>query len=413
MQPNILRALSADKRILTVLAAEWLSTFGDQMLFIVVALWVRQTTGSASRAGLTFFAMAVGGAITPLVAFRIDRWRRLSVLRWTNILTAVAVASLGLAGPRHGLWLVYAVMAAYGLSGAVSGSASGALLPDLVPRADLGRVNGMNTSVSQAIRIVAPPAGAGVLVWAGAHAVVMIDFLTFVVAAVMLSFTKIEESPGEPEAGRYWHTVLAGARHLRRQHSLRDITAACVATMLVVGFLETLIFPVVTDGLHRPVSFIGVLSAAQGAGAVIGGLAAAAFLDRLRPPSVVALGIAFLGTGTALVAIPSITPVIFGMVLTGVAIPCLSVGAATAIQHETPDFLLGRTFTAFSFALNTPSAISIALGAEAAAVLDYRLAIASVAALLGAVATSLLFRSASSDFDEAGHEESIRVGSTN
>jgi hypothetical protein len=56
---------------------------------------------------------------------------------------------------------------------------------------------------------------------------------------------------------------------------LAQITRVTACAFSVIGLSETIIFAVIAQGLHRPPSFFGIVSSAQGAGAIGGGVALA------------------------------------------------------------------------------------------------------------------------------------------
>jgi hypothetical protein len=70
------------------------------------------------------------------------------------------------------------------------------------------------------------------------------------------------------------------------------------------------------------------------------------------------------------------------MALLGLCIVWVNVGALTLIQRRTPADLLGRVDAALTIAVTVPQTASIALGAALVAVVDYRLLLAVMAAVL-------------------------------
>ena len=70
------------------------------------------------------------------------------------------------------------------------------------------------------------------------------------------------------------------------------------------------------------------------------------------------------------------------MALLGLCIVWVNVGALTLIQRRTPADLLGRVDAALMIAVTVPQTASIALGAALVAVVDYRLLLAVMAAVL-------------------------------
>ena len=148
----------------------------------------------------------------------------------------------------------------------------------------------------------------------------------------------------------------------------------------MVGFAETAIFAVLQQGIHRPPRFLGVLSAAQGVGAIAGAVAAAAAHPpdrRRRAPS--ALGILLFGAGDAFFLIPPSAPVLVGIAIAGAGLSLAVVGFGTAVQLRTPGELQGRVYSAADTVVGTPQTRSIALGAAILTVVDYRVSIAAMA----------------------------------
>ena len=70
----------------------------------------------------------------------------------------------------------------------------------------------------------------------------------------------------------------------------------------------------------------------------------------------------------------------------GVCIVWINVGAITLVQRRTPARLLGRVDAAANVLITVPQATSIAVGAAAIAVLDYRILLAVMAAVMLAAA---------------------------
>jgi len=147
----------------------------------------------------------------------------------------------------------------------------------------------------------------------------------------------------------------------------------------VVGFAETAIFAVLQNGIHRPPAFLGVLSAAQGVGAIAGAVVAAKLIRSAGEARTVALGILLFGFGDVFFLIPSVGAVLVGIAIAGVGLSFAVVGFGTAIQLRTPGELQGRVYSAADTVVGTPQTVSIAVGAAIVALVDYRVSIAAMA----------------------------------
>jgi MFS family permease len=391
------------------LLGDVVSTLGDSALWLAMAIWLKELTGSSALAGLVFFCYALGSLASPIGGVVADRFRRRPLLIWANVAGAVIVMLIPLVHDRSQIWIVYLVIFSYGLIGSVIGPAQTALLPALVPDDLLASANALQLTLNEGLRIVTPLVGAGLFALLGAGPVAYIDAGTFGVAIVSLLALRVREpapgltaaglaadaqvpvdraesateEPGQP-AGRRIRAMSAGFRFIGRDPVLRAITVALALALLAFGFTESAAFSLVTVGLHHTASFIGVLNAVQGVGAIAGGLTVAPLLRRVPEGTMVALGLGMAVCSVLLLALPSIGFVLVGMVLIGFVGPWVIVAAITAIQRRTPGDLLGRVSGAFQLSLSLPQVTSVGLGAILIAIVSYRVLLVVIAVVAAA-----------------------------
>jgi predicted MFS family arabinose efflux permease len=157
----------------------------------------------------------------------------------------------------------------------------------------------------------------------------------------------------------------------------------------VVGFGETLIFAITDNGLHRPLTFVGVLLTTQGAGAILAGLTAAPALRRWRAPAVAAAAMAAFAASALLLATPWLATVLAGISLFGASLGWLIITITTVLQRSSPAHLQARVYATTDLLTNIPQIVSIALGAALLTVLDYRTLLVASAAVAVAACTYL------------------------
>jgi hypothetical protein len=167
------------------------------------------------------------------------------------------------------------------------------------------------------------------------------------------------------------------------------MVGALAIALLVVGFAESVIFAVLQYGLHRPPAFLGVLSVAQGVGAIAGAVTAAGILRRLGDGRTLGIGILLFGGGDSLFLFPALAPVVAGFVVAGIGLSWAVVAFGTAVQTRTPPELQGRVYSAADTLVGVPQTVSIALGAFLITVIDYRVLIVVMALVTGLVGAVL------------------------
>lgn len=392
---NLLRIRNA--RI--YLFGDVVSTLGDNALWLAMAIWIKEMTGSSAWAGLVIFCFAAGSLFSPLGGVVADRFRRRPLLICANLLAAALVLLILLVHGRGQMWLIYLVTFGYGVIGSAMSPAQTALLPAIVPEDLLAQANGAQQTLNEGLRLVTPLIGAGLFAAVGGGAVAVIDAGTFGVAAACLAALRVAEprpvvsggtevtAEGEAAKGG---TFTAGFRFIAGEPVLRSITLALGLALLAFGFTESACFSVVTAGLHHSASFLGVLLTTQGAGAVAGGLTAAALLKRMPEGLLTALGLSCAAVAVLLLTVPNLVVVLAGMAVAGLVAPWCAVAAMTAMQRRTPSDLLGRVSGAFGLSLTVPQVASIGLGAALIAVVSYRVLLAAIAVVAVIAAGSLL-----------------------
>jgi MFS family permease len=389
-----MRRLLSNRDARVFLLGSAVSMLGDSAMFLVLGIWAKDLTDSNSAAGLVFFVLVLPSLCSPLAGLLVDRVRKRPVLIATNCLIGLALLLLLFVHDRGDLWLIYLVAALYGTSGVVLFSARSAFMTVMLPRELLGDANAIFSTVREGLRLLSPLVGAGLYAAFSGGVVAVADAATFVVFAVAIALVRTEEAKPTKEEQVFLTELAAGVKHVFATLPLRQIILATGACLLVVGFSETLIFAVVDSGLHRPTSFLGVLESLQGAGAILGGLTAAAALRRFGDVRLVGIGMFLFAVGDGTFAFPSLPLVSAGFVVAGFGIAWLIVGFMTSIQLRTPQRLQGRVASAADTMVSTPQTVSIALGASLVSVVDYRVLVAVMAVVICACAAYLLTRRA-------------------
>lgn len=372
-----------DPRFRRLLIGQSLSSFGDSALYLSLAIWAKDLTGSNAAAGAVFFALGLPILLAPLAGQLVDRVNRRRLLIATNAAAGVGVLALLAVQSRAQLWIIYAVAAGYGVTFALLSAAKSGLLKDLLPAESLADANASFQAIGQGLRLASPLVGAGIYSAFGGGALAVLDAATFAAAVIALASIRVQESPPDPGPGqRFRRELTAGFHHLRDTAVLGRIAVFVAVAFSVLGFLESTDFAVIEHGLRRPPSFFGVLNSVQGAGSVVGGLTAALVLRRMGETRTVGLALALDAAGALALTQASLPVVLAGFAVMGVAVSWLLVGYATARQRLTPPRLQGRVASATDVLINGPQTASIALGALLIDLLDYRILLLVIAGVL-------------------------------
>lgn len=337
----------------------FVSGFGATAMRLAISLWVLDLTGSPSLAALDSLFVFAPTLAGPLLGAVVDRLPRKALLVGTELGLAAALMTLLTVHSRAGIWLVFAVSLAYGVSYVLLGAGESALLPAALPDEVLARVNGVRMSAQEGTKLIAPLAGAGLYAFAGPKAVILTTAACLCVSAFLYLWIRA----GEPLPPKEKRRFADGWQHLWTGY--RGLVVLAAVALAMSGFATAASYSVIVDGLHRPATLIGVTAALQGTGSIVGGLVTGR-ITRLGP-----IGGAVFAAGLAIKAIPWLPATLASALLIGVGLPWTVVAAYTAIQRGTPSDLVGRVSATATTVIFGPLALAIPLGSAALSAVGY------------------------------------------
>ncbi len=369
------------------LSTAWVFTnLADSALYLMVAVWVKDLTGSNGAAGFVFAALGLPTFLAPFIGQLADRVSRKWLLVAGNAVMTAVVLSLVLVRDAGDVWLVYAVTMVYGAMGFLTAAAQSGLVRDLLEDDELAGGNGLLATVDQTFRLLSPLVGTALYVAAGPRAVVLVTAACFAVTAVLLARLEVVETPPEPTADiRFGTELAAGLHHVRRTAPLGALTFALAVATGASGLINVAVFPMMEQGLGVDTALLGVLVSVQGVGAVLAGLTAARLIARVGAAGAVAAGLGLMALGMlpfvliGLLALPTaaaLAGAAAGLVLVGLGAPWAVVAFVTIRQQLTPPRLQGRVAAATNIALNLPQTLATMLAAAVVGAVDYRLLVA-------------------------------------
>lgn len=371
------------------------SLFGDAALWIALGVWVKDLTDSNGAAGLAFAAYVLPRLGAPFLGLFVDRFRRRPLIALLNFVLAGWVCLAFLVHSEQQVWLLYVVLFGIGLGVGMHNAAGSALLTNLVPGDDLGRTNALLRTMQEGGMLVAPAVGSALYVGIGPRAVAGLEVVTFLVCALCVLAVRVDEPEPERPSGTLVRELLAGVKHLAGTPRLRAVSIAMGGGLLGFGFIETVIYAVADQGLHRSAAFVGVLTVSKGVGSVFGGLGAMRVLKRMgsgREGLLTVCGLSLMALGCLILVLPGVVLALLGVFVIGLGIPGAVVGLYTSVQRYSPAQLQGRVAAAASMLATTPQVLSVATGAALIASVDYRVLLAVMVVLITCSAGYLALR---------------------
>lgn len=351
-----------------------LTNLADSALYLMVAVWVKELTGSDGAAAMVFVMMGLPALVAPMLGQLADRVSRRRLLVVANLVVAAVVATLLTVQDGSTVWLLYGTVLVYAAMGYLSGAAQAGLIRDLLPDEHLASGNGLLTSIDQALRLISPVLGTGLYALAGPRPVVLLTMTCFALTALVMLSVRVEESPVQTadERGSFLHELSAGFRHLGATAGLGRLTVLLAVVCAGTGLVNAAAFPALEQGMRVPASTLGALVSVQGIGAVLAGLTVSRAIGRWGEARTFAVGAALLALGVLPAIGHSLALFVGGLALIGFGVTWAVVAYMVLRQRLTPPRLQGRTNAAANMAVNLPQTATTAVAAALLAVVDYR-----------------------------------------
>ncbi len=405
VEPQLRRAVAA---LAAACTADWAST----VALSVVAF----RDGGAAAVGLVTLARmlpsAVGAPVLTAIADRVPRERFLAV--------ASAVHALALGGAAICLTVEAAPVVVYVLAvGAtvaftVFRPVHAALLPLLCTTTkELTSANVVSGLVG-AVAAFAGPALGGVLLAAsdaGAAFFTAAGLSAVAVALlVRIRYPGPTRAPGPRRARRVRREAIEGLTAVARHRDLRLVFGAALAQTFVRGALGVFTVVVAFELLGSGESGVAVLTAALGAGGIVGSFAGSLLVGSRHMGRWLVVALAMWGAPIALLAGTSATPAAFGLVaVVGLANSVFDVPVFTLPVRLVSDAVLARVFGV----LESMVALGVAVGSAATpalvGLLGLRGALVAVGLLLPVVGALLWAQMAALDRRLGVRDEEIGV----
>ncbi|MEU4394136.1 MFS transporter [Kribbella sp. NPDC023855] len=281
----------------------------------------------------------------------VDRWRRTSTMWIVDSVRAVVAGALAvlILLDLANIPILLVAGFALGLLAPFFDNASSVIIPDLVAGESLERANSyQQISLLVLANLIGPPVGAALFVLD--HGLpILIDAITFAVAAILIFSIRHASPPRERATDRHLGRELKeGLTYLWRHKLLRSLCLLLLVVNAVGAGIVAILVLYVLEVLRLPEAGFGWLVAIYAIGGVLGALLAPRFSKRLP----------IFASLLASMVISSLAIVTFGIVstLAVVAIATTILGLAgtwwnvitiTLRQRLVPPALLGRVTSVY------------------------------------------------------------------
>src|SRR5271165_1025584 len=362
---NYLRLVRENANFRRLWLAQIVSENGDWFYTLAIYSLLLDLTGKASSVALALVLQVLPHTLLgPLAGMVNDRFSRRKVMIATDLLRMVIVACMLLVRSPRSVWVIYPLLFLETVMVAFFEPARTAVIPSIVAEGDVIVANTLSSATWSFDLAIGSVLGGVVAAWLGRDAVFVLNALSFVVSALLISRMHFVESHAD-EARRHpedraagWSSVRAGFKYIAHDPKL----AALVSLKAGVSIAGTswVLFPVMAERVFTvPISGISharaalfgmsLLMGARGVGALVGPFFASHWTGQRERSLRRGVLLGFLVGGIGYLLLGSTHDVWLAVAI----IICAHAGTSTVwvfsttlLHLNTEDRFLGRTFGA-------------------------------------------------------------------
>ena len=260
------------------------SLIGDGIYLVAIAWLVYDISnepGALAAVGFAWTLPQVAGLLVAgVLSDRFERRRLLVIADLLRFASISVIAALALADSAE-LWHLIVLVVFYGFGEALFQPAFTAIVPDVVPRAELLQANALKELMEPlGLRFAGPALGGVLIAVFDVGVAFLVDAGTFAVSAVAVA-RMTRQPPAREAAGSMRRDLLAGFDYVRAHAWLwATLVGAALFLLLTFGPFEVLLPYIIRNDLGGDADTFGLVLAAGGLGSIL----AALILSRMGAP---------------------------------------------------------------------------------------------------------------------------------
>lgn len=279
---EFLKLFQGMRVFLVVWAGQLISTIGSGLTVFALDVWIYQETGSITLFALNMLAYAMPSLLlSPIAGALADRWDRRLLMILSDTGAGLSTLVIAILAFTHHLevWHIYLATIVNASCGTFQWPAYSAATTLLVPKNQLGRASGMLQIGEATSQLIAPAIAGGILVTVGLQGVILVDFVTFLIAILTLSLVRFPKpsvtAEGLAGRGSIWQEAGYGWRYISVRPGLLGLLIIFAISNFVFGLMSPLIAPMILEISNAQV--LGLLSSLMGLGMLVGTLVMSAW----------------------------------------------------------------------------------------------------------------------------------------
>jgi DHA3 family macrolide efflux protein-like MFS transporter len=367
MDMDIQANQSTFKSYLAFFFGQHISLLGSSVVQFVIVWWITLETGSAwylALASIAGFAPMI--LLTPFAGVWVDRYSRklvIALFDFAQALSTVVLIFLFWYGIIS-IWLILSILIFRSCCQAFHQPAAGAIVPLMVPRNRLSRINGLEFVLNGVMTLLGPVIAALLLAFWSIDSILWIDPATFVIALIPLLLIVIPSVRIEQEKTSFKNEFIGGLSFIRAARGLVPLIFMATALNFLLTPMSTLLPYFVKFVHYGGATELAFVMASIQAGMFCGGILMTLAREIKRKMMVSAIFIFTCFVAYGIVAFSPVGLFVFlgaCFFVMGFAIAPANVLFRTIIQTSVPANMLGRVNSVVSSLASMASPFGMAI----------------------------------------------------
>lgn len=356
------------QKTILFLSSQALSLFGSSLVQYAITWYITIKTQSGIMMTIaiicgflpTFF-------LSPFAGVWADRFNRKHLIIISDSFIAVStliLAVLFMLG-YQAAWLLFTAMSLRAIGSSIQSPAVSAIIPQIVPKKHLTRINALNSSSHSLVSLLSPLLSGALLSIAPIESVFFIDVVTAAIAVFILSVflhVPVHKKALQKTNAGYFNDLRLGVRYIWNHSFIRLFFIFCAVFFFLAApacFLTPL---QVTRKFGNNVLHLTAIETAFSIGMMAGGLIMTIWQGFRNKIHTVAMAGFVFSFFTVLLGITPVFPVyMVFMGILGLAMPFFNTPATVLLQQKSDPDYLGRVFGVLNMLTSSVMPLSMLL----------------------------------------------------
>ncbi|KKI48179.1 MFS transporter [Obesumbacterium proteus] len=338
------------KDITLFLSAQTVTLLGSSIVQYAIIWYITLTTSSGLMITISTLCGFLPQLIISLFAgVWVDRYNRkyVSMISDAAITLVTLLLAVSFILGYKPLWLIFAVLAVRSFGTGIQTPTVNAIIPQLVPKDRLIKINGINSTLSSLNMLIAPAASGVLYAYFSIEKIFFADVITAAIGLALMSMLKIAKLTNSNLDGQSTIKAIGeGFRYLRQNPFIRYLIIFLIIMMILIS-PAAFMTPLMVSRSFGPEAWrLAINEMAFSSGAIAGGILIAmwgGFSSRLRTTLFAggAYGFFMIALGCA----PLFSIYLAFNFLIGITMPCFNAPVTSLLQEKVIPEMHGRIFS--------------------------------------------------------------------